>query len=397
VSNGGLRVLVGAIGLAGHTLPALALARELRERGHRVVFWGATRWRETAEGFGAEFAPGPDLLPEPTAETVGTAGALRRTISELGAQAVVADGLTLLPLLAAEAEGVPRARLLPEVYPANGAGTPPFSLGLLPPRTGAGAAAWRLLAPPLATRLPTTAWLPGAHRSLNQLRAELGLPPQAQINEPPPGELTLVATLAALEPPRDWPAGVHVTGPLFFDLPAPPLEPDPAAEPLVLMAPSTVKDPEGRLVGVALEALAGEPLELLVTTGGAPGAPSSPVPANATVVDWVNYEQVMERAALVVCHGNHGTVVRALAAGVPVVVSPAMADDAEHGARVAWSGAGLMLPRRLLAPGTLRAAVRKALLDASIGERARAIAESPEAHTGAGRAADLVEAHAAGR
>jgi UDP:flavonoid glycosyltransferase YjiC (YdhE family) len=391
----GLRVVVGATGLAGHALPALALARELVGRGHRVVFWGARRWREAAEGFGAEFAAAPDLLAETTADAVQTASSLRRTIAGLEPDAVVGDALTLLPSLAAEAEGVPRVRLLPEVYPANGPGTPPFSLGMLPPRTRAGSAAWRLVAGPLATRLPSTAWLRGAHRSLNELRGELGLPPQAAINRPPPGELTLVATLAALEHPRAWPAGVHVTGPLFFDLPAPPLELESTTQPLVLVAPSTVKDPCGRLVEVALEALADEPVRVLLTTGGGAQPRSGAAPPNATVVEWVDYVAAMQRASLVVCHGNHGTVVRALAAGVPVVVSPAMADDAEHGARVAWSGAGLMLPRCLLGRAALRATVRRVLLDPKFGERARRIATSPEAGDGAQRAVELIEAHAA--
>jgi UDP:flavonoid glycosyltransferase YjiC (YdhE family) len=204
-----------------------------------------------------------------------------------------------------------------------------------------------------------------------------------------------VATLPELEYPRRWPAGVHVTGPMFFD---PPHERRPLPEgdePLVLVAPSTVKDREGRLIAAALEGLAGEPLRVVVTTGGAPLKLRSGVPANATVADWVDYPAAMAAAALVVCHGNHGTVARALSEGVPVLVSPALPDDAEHGARVAWTGAGLMVPKRLLGARSLRVAARRLLGDASHAQRAREIAESARRRgAGAARGADLAENHA---
>jgi UDP:flavonoid glycosyltransferase YjiC (YdhE family) len=80
---------------------------------------------------------------------------------------------------------------------------------------------------------------------------------------------------------------------------------------------------------------------------------------------------------------------------VPVLVSPALPDDAEHGARVAWAGAGLMVPTRLLSPRSLRVAARRLLGDASHAQRARQIAESARRRgDGAARGADLAEDHA---
>ena len=69
----------------------------------------------------------------------------------------------------------------------------------------------------------------------------------------------------------------------------------------------------------------------------------------------------MPQADLVVCHGGHGTVCRALAAGAPVLCCPAVGDMAENAARVAWAGAGLMLPWRLWAPGRFGWVVRRML------------------------------------
>ena len=80
-------------------------------------------------------------------------------------------------------------------------------------------------------------------------------------------------------------------------------------------------------------------LMILDGFGVAPDAPG-----NAVVVDWLSYSQVMPRASLVICHGGHGTVARALAAGVPVLCCPHVGDMAENSARVAWARVGLMLP-----------------------------------------------------
>ena len=47
-----LRLLVAAFGDPGHAFPAIALARELRRRGHEVLVETWERWREAVEGEG---------------------------------------------------------------------------------------------------------------------------------------------------------------------------------------------------------------------------------------------------------------------------------------------------------------------------------------------------------
>jgi UDP:flavonoid glycosyltransferase YjiC (YdhE family) len=64
---------------------------------------------------------------------------------------------------------------------------------------------------------------------------------------------------------------------------------------------------------------------------------------------------------------------------------------AENAARVDWAGAGVRLPWRLLSPATLRLAVRRALSEPGLAERARAIGEWAARHDGATRAAELLE------
>ena len=115
------------------------------------------------------------------------------------------------------------------------------------------------------------------------------------------------------------------------------------------------------------------------------------VPANARLYGWLSYSQAMAAADLVVCHGGHGTVARALGAGVPVLCCPAVGDMSENGARVGWAGVGLALPWRLLGRGSLRVAVRRLLGDPAFGGRAQQVAAWAAAHDGAAQGAELVE------
>jgi UDP:flavonoid glycosyltransferase YjiC (YdhE family) len=160
----------------------------------------------------------------------------------------------------------------------------------------------------------------------------------------------------------------------------------------VLVAPSTAQDPELRLLRTSLDALASEPVRVIATTNRRDGEPLPQAPANAQVVDWLSYSQVMPQADLVVCHGGHGTVARALGTGAPLLCCPRGGDMAENGARVAWAGAGLMLPWRLLGGTTLRLAVRRVLADRRVAERAERIAAWARGNDGAERGAELVEA-----
>jgi UDP:flavonoid glycosyltransferase YjiC (YdhE family) len=189
---------------------------------------------------------------------------------------------------------------------------------------------------------------------------------------------------------RRWPEGVHVTGPMQFEVPYADVELPDGDGPLVLVAPSTAQDPELRLLRVALEALAGEPVRVVATTNRLDPGPLPAAPGNAVVVDWLSYSQVMPRASLVICHGGHGTVARALAAGVPVLCCPHVGDMAENSARAAWAGAGLMLPWRLLAAGPLRWTSRRILGDPSFSHRAREFKRWSQQNNGAERGAELL-------
>jgi UDP:flavonoid glycosyltransferase YjiC (YdhE family) len=388
-----LRLLVAAFGDPGHAFPAIALARELGRRDHEVLVETWERWREPVEAEGLGFTaaqeytvyppPGPDTPDGQTA--AAAARALARLMEEFAPDLVVSDILTLAPTLAAEVAGVPRATLIPHVYPVQEPGMPLYSLGMRPPRTALGRLGWRATGPLLAMGLRR------GRDELNETRERLGLGPIERFHGGISELLAVVGTFPQLEYPRQWPAHVKVTGPLFFELPGEEVELPEGEGPLVVVAPSTSQDPECELLRVALEGLAEEPVRVLATTNRHRPEWPIEVPGNAKLVDWMLYSQVMAEADVVICHGGHGTVARSLAAGAPVLVCPFVGDMAENAARVAWSGAGLSLPRRLLSQRALSLGVRRLLGEGAFAARAREIAAWSDARDGAMAAADLVE------
>ena len=204
--------------------------------------------------------------------------------------------------------------------------------------------------------------------------------------------MSLIATFPQLEYPRsDWEPWARVTGPLLWERPFEDTQPPPGDEPLVLVAPSTSAGPEAADAGRCFEGLADEPVRVLATKNRR--EPPSPlrVPPNAKLVDWISYAKAMPRCAAVICHAGHGTVVRSLASGVPVVACPAAGDMAENAARVRWAGVGVSLPRRFVTARGIRLAVRKLLSDPGYAERARRLGEWADRNDGAAVAADTLE------
>jgi UDP:flavonoid glycosyltransferase YjiC (YdhE family) len=184
----------------------------------------------------------------------------------------------------------------------------------------------------------------------------------------------------------------------MWEQPFDPVDPPPGDDPLVLVAPSTAQDPEHRMLRAALSGLAEEPVRVLATTNRREPPVPIEVPRNAKLVDWLSYARTMPLCDAVILHAGHGTLVRALSCGVPVVACPAAGDMNENAARVSWAGAGVALPRRLTTPRGVRLAVRKLLADGGYARRARELRDWAAANDGAACAAAEVEALAeAGR
>ncbi|MDX8055073.1 glycosyltransferase [Lentzea sp. BCCO 10_0798] len=124
-----------------------------------------------------------------------------------------------------------------------------------------------------------------------------------------------------------------------LDVPLPKIE----ATPLVYLTLGTMSSGATDVLRRAIDGLARLPVTVLVAVG--PGDPAllGDVPANVRVAGFVPQAEVLRQADLVVHHGGSGTVLGALAAGLPQLVLPQGADQFVNADVLAETGAGAKL------------------------------------------------------
>jgi MGT family glycosyltransferase len=155
----------------------------------------------------------------------------------------------------------------------------------------------------------------------------------------------------------------------------------------VLVSISTEFQDDSAIIDAALAGLAGQPGSVIVTSAAVDPDRFSPPGGNVRIERFLPHAEVVPQVDVVVTHGGMGTVQRALAAGVPLVVVPWGRDQSETARRVLRCGAGTVVRPSKLSPERVRNAVREAR---SCAAGARAVAEGFAAAGGAHRAADLL-------
>jgi MGT family glycosyltransferase len=399
------RYLVYTSPARGHLYPIVPTLEELRRRGHEVVVRTLSSevglLREL--GFGAEsIDPAIERKEHADWQARTPIGALqdnlsvfferarydgpdlRKVIEEERPEALLVDINTWGAVAVAETTGMPWATWCAYFLPTPSRDAPPFGLGLPPARGLLGRLRDRLLSSVLFGIYNRQA------PELDAVRAELGAPPvgkieRAMIRAP----LMLYMTTEPFEYPRsDWPQSVRMVGPGIWDPPAKsPAWLEKVKRPLVLVTCSTEFQNDGKLVRAALEGLAGEDVQVLVTTAGVDSSSFTP-PPNARIERFVPHSPLLERASCVVCHGGMGITQKALAAGVPVCVVPFGRDQFDVARHVQIADAGTRLPAPRLRPDRLRKAVRVAMTKKAGAER---IASTFAAAGGPKAAVDALE------
>jgi MGT family glycosyltransferase len=372
------RYLVYTSPARSHLYPVVPTLEELRRRGHEVVVRTLSSevglLREL--GFEAEsIDPAIERKEHADWQARTPIGALqvaihtvlerarydgpdlRRAIEEERPDVLLIDINTWGAMAAAETARLPWATWCPYFLPTPSRDAPPFGLGLPPARGALGRLRDRLLSPVLFGIYNRQA------PELDAVRTDLGAPPvrrieRAMLRAP----LMLYMTAEPFEYPRsDWPPSVRMVGPGIWDPPAkPPAWLDEFDKPpLVLVTCSTEFQNDGKLVRAALEALAEEEVNIVVTTAGVDPSSFTP-PPNARIERFVPHSPLLERASCVVCHGGMGITQKALSAGVPVCVVPFGRDQFDVARHVEVADAGTRLPASRLRPDRLRMAVREA-------------------------------------
>jgi MGT family glycosyltransferase len=385
----------------GAVPPALSVAGALVRNGHDVRVLGDPVLRAEVEAVGArqidwttapvrhERSKDADIVADWQARTplgamartrdgfmVGPAAEYAQdTLDELArcpADAVVSEMLCMGAMLGGQAAGVPVAALITTVLPLPVPGRPPFGPGFMPARGPLGRARDAAVA-----RLSSAMWNKALPK-LNATRAQHGLPAFQHVFQQLAGvDRVVVLTSEAFEfPGGPVPPNVRYVGPRLDD-PEWVAEWTPPAgdQPLVLVGmSSTYQDHVGMLRRVAA-GLGRLPVRGLITTGPTVAPDDIDAPPNVTVVRSAPHAEVLQHASAVITHAGHGTAIKSLAHGVPVVAMPIGRDQPDVAARIVASGAGLRL-RPKASSAKIATAVGRVLNESSFIAAAERIAAS---------------------
>ncbi len=377
-----VRVLVITWAPGGNLPPMLAAAGVLDRRGHEVAVLASGETREAAErlGFvvtGYRRSPDPDVgvAFEEQADLVmaSMAGAeialdASDVLDELRPDLAVVDCMLPAALAAARATGTPTVSLVHFLY------------GLARTQMLRAGGGW-------TTDLPTLA---ATHRMLGLAPARDGLTAW----EAP--ELVLVTAPGWLDIDCDAPANVVHAGPLGVAVrPRPAGRGDLQRKRVLLTFSTTVIHGQKALIDRVCEAVADLDLDAVLTLGPTVDHDAVRVPDNVEVVAFADHDRLMPGAAAVIGHGGLGTVLRALAHGVPQLLLPLGRDQGFNAGRVEQLGAGIQLPTDA-PPGRIRTALRALLTNPRYATQAALAARRPAADQPDRTAAEALE-HTADR
>jgi MGT family glycosyltransferase len=387
----------------GGALPvALGLARRLIERGHTVHVLGGPLIAADAQAIGCTFSPyvhaphrsdrsltsdfvrdweprNPLKVFARQRDRVAFGPALAYAMDLLAelerwpADALVIDTALFGAMVAAEKSGLPTALLVPRCYLLPTPGRPAPGLGFLPAQGLPGHLRDRVCSAVIkrlfATGLP----------ALNAARTQLGLAPlHHPLEQFDRADRVLVMTSRAFDfMTPTFPPNVRYVGPILDDpvWAQPWVSPWPAdhPDPLVLVGFSSMFQNQHSMLQRVIDAVEPLPLRALVTLGPALHQGEFRTPPNVVIRESVPHAAVLHETSVVVTHGGHGTVIRALAHGVPLVCIAMGNDQYDNAARVVASGAGLWLSTRVR-PQALRRAIQRLFREMSFRAAARRMA-----------------------
>jgi len=413
------RIVITTIGSFGDLHPKIAIALELRQRGHEIVFATHREYQDKLVALGFEFhrmRPNNTALNDPTEMArvmdlkTGTeyvmrnwvCASLRETYTDLKAAATNAD-------LIIHGEAVLAARIVAETLGL------PWMPTVLQPL--AFLSAYDSLALPVLpaffqlrglrffttrsirqiSRFLTRSWLEPVH----QLRKELGLPPLKgnPIVDDKYSPYLVLAMFSGVfaKPQPDWPTSAVQTGFTFYDRSdgntdlAPELEHflDAGEPPIVFtLGSAAVMDP-GRFYEESL--LAVERLNCRAVLLIGKNTPPERLSENAIAVNYAPYSQIFPRARAIVHQGGIGTTAQALRAGRPTLVVPYSHDQPDNAARVERLGTSHTIPRQKYAAKLVAKRLKEILDNPRYATKAMEIASVLRAEDGVKAACDAIE------
>ncbi len=192
------------------------------------------------------------------------------------------------------------------------------------------------------------------------------------------------------------PATLHFAGPISAtgsQAPRPSWWADlDGGRPVIHVTQGTIANKDfGQLIAPTLEALAGDDVIVVVSTGGRPLDTLPSLPANARAAEYLPYDELLSRTDVLVTNGGYGGVQYALRNGVPIVATGGKEDKPEVGGRVVWSGVGRRIRKEQPSSKALRRAIHRVLDEPRYRDASRRIAADMAAAPGFDGLAAIVD------
>lgn len=154
----------------------------------------------------------------------------------------------------------------------------------------------------------------------------------------------------------------------------PPWLAEPAGKPRILVSRSTAPGPgAGRMMAAVTKAAEHVDAEFVLVRAER----TEGLPDNVKTVGWVPIPRVLPFCDGIVHHGGAGTLLGALAAGVPQLVEPGPGDRTAHASTITARGAGLKAGPREITPELLTQLIEDSKLQRAAGEVRDEIARMP--------------------
>jgi MGT family glycosyltransferase len=384
-----VRVLVSSTPEYSHLAPLIPLALELQRRGHEVLVACSPKLGRYAEQLGLSSAPaGLDLDPDRLAAgELNVAPPPGLKPAEMHRWAL---GAVFLGLFATALAG--DLRTIADDFRPD-----------LMIRDRGEFAAWvvgEAIGVPVVTvtfgRLPDpTAEADAAGEAFQDLRRRQGLEADPELSTLYSGRVFVPAPRSYADPTVTVLPTVSFVHPMLHD--ASPSDRLPSwvrslgERPTIYVSLGNIVNRE-EAFRPFLEALANEPVDLVLTVGRAidPDA-FGVVPANVHIERYVPQSLLLASVDVVVCHGGFNTVMGALTAGRPLVLAPMSADQPMHADRCVSLGVGRLVDGHRLDPNEIRNATRAVLDDATYRTVAQRLQREIAGLPDVGATADLAE------
>ncbi len=418
-----MRIVLSNIGTLGDTNPLIAIALELKRRGHVPVMALPAVYEEKIRPLGLEFhAVRPDIDPTNNllVEMIydvkkGTETglreflfpALRETYADLLEAATKPERADLLLLgelnyagpIVAEVTGIPWASYVLAPLSFFSAFDPPV-LPMYPRLAradktvpGLGRAIKRL------ARFVSRKW----PEPIYELRRELGLPRGANplFNAKYSPELVLALFSRALgTEQKDWPQNTLITGFCYYDADAgnvalpPQLAKflDAGEPPVVFTLGSAAVLAAGHFYEFSARAAMRLGIRAVLLIGSDPrNRPRTALPESICVAEYAPYSALFSRAALVVHQGGVGTTAQCLRAGKPMLIMPYSHDQPDNARRMRRLKVARVIQRANYTPMRVARKLKAMLAEPRFALRAQSAAKRLSHEDGVKTACDALE------